>query len=80
MALLEVTNLAVTFRTDDGPVQAVRGVDFSVDPGKVLAIDGDNFLGGGMSIDEVAARRVIGELARELGLSDREAAEAEAKK
>src|SRR5829696_8309504 len=28
-----------------------------------------------MSLDEVAARRVIGELARELGLSEREAAE-----
>ena len=28
-----------------------------------------------MSLDEVAARRVIGELARELGMSDREAAE-----
>ncbi len=38
-------------------------------------LDGDNFLGGGMSLDEVAARRVIGELARELGLTDREAAE-----
>mgnify|MGYP006214242883 CR=1 FL=1 len=30
---------------------------------------------GRMALDEVAARRVIGELARELGLSDREAAE-----
>jgi len=38
-------------------------------------LDGGNFLGGGMSLDEIAARRVIGELARELGLSDREAAE-----
>ena len=38
-------------------------------------LDGGNFLGGGMSLDEVAARRVIGELASELGLSDREAAE-----
>ena len=38
-------------------------------------LDGGNFLGGGMSLDEVAARRVIGELARELGMSDREAAE-----
>ena len=38
-------------------------------------LDSGNFLGGGMSLDEVAARRVIGELARELGLSDREAAE-----
>ena len=38
-------------------------------------LDSGNFLGGGMSLDEVAARRVVGELARELGLSDREAAE-----
>ena len=38
-------------------------------------LDSGNFLGGGMSLDEVAARRVIGDLARELGLSDREAAE-----
>ena len=38
-------------------------------------LDRGNFLGGGMSLDEVAARRVIGELARELGLTDREAAE-----
>ena len=38
-------------------------------------LDGGNFLGGGMSLDEVAARRVIGELARELGMSEREAAE-----
>ena len=38
-------------------------------------LDSSSFLGGGMSLDEVAARRVIGELARELGLSEREAAE-----
>jgi N-methylhydantoinase A len=38
-------------------------------------LDRGNFLGGAMSLDEVAARRVIGELARELSLTDREAAE-----
>ena len=38
-------------------------------------LDSKNFLGGGMSLDEVASRRVIGELARELKMSDREAAE-----
>src|SRR5262245_30205501 len=38
-------------------------------------LDSGNFLGGAMSLDEVASRRVIGELARELGLSEREAAE-----
>src|SRR5262252_2049764 len=38
-------------------------------------LDSKNFLGGGMSLDEVASRRVIGELARELKMSEREAAE-----
>jgi N-methylhydantoinase A len=38
-------------------------------------LDSKNFLGGGMSLDEIAARRVIGELARKLGMSEREAAE-----
>jgi N-methylhydantoinase A len=38
-------------------------------------LDSKNFLGGGMALDEVAARRVIGELARELKMSEREAAE-----
>jgi N-methylhydantoinase A len=38
-------------------------------------LDRSHFLGGDMSLDEVAARRVIGELARQLGLGDREAAE-----
>jgi len=38
-------------------------------------LDRSNFLGGSMPLDEVAARRVIGELAQELGLPDREAAE-----
>ena len=38
-------------------------------------LDREHFLGGGMPLDEVAARRVIGELARQLGVSDREAAE-----
>ena len=39
--LLNVSNLTVDFRTDDGVVQAVRGVNFSVEPGKVLAVVGD---------------------------------------
>lgn len=38
-------------------------------------LDAKHFLGGGMSLDEVAARRVIGELARQLGMEEREAAE-----
>ncbi|HSS86779.1 MAG TPA: hydantoinase/oxoprolinase family protein, partial [Reyranella sp.] len=38
-------------------------------------LDSKNFLGGGMSLDEIAARRVIGDLARELKMGEREAAE-----
>ena len=38
-------------------------------------LEKDNFLGGAMPLDESAARRVIGELAAQLGLSEVEAAE-----
>ncbi len=38
-------------------------------------LEKDNFLGGKMALDELAARRVIGELAGKLGLSETEAAE-----
>ena len=33
-ALLEVSNLAVSFNTADGLVEAVRGVSFRVEPGR----------------------------------------------
>ena len=48
MALLEVKDLHVTFPTDDGPVQAVRGVSFSVEKGKTLGIVGES--GSGKSV------------------------------
>ena len=48
MALLEVTNLRTTFRTDDGIVTAVDGLNFSLDRGQTLGIVGES--GSGKSV------------------------------
>ena len=40
--LLEVKNLKVSFHTYAGEVQAVRGVDFTLDAGKTMAIVGES--------------------------------------
>jgi peptide/nickel transport system ATP-binding protein len=40
--LLEIKNLQVGFKTGDGLVQAVRGVDLTVMPGETLAIVGES--------------------------------------
>ena len=42
MSLLEVSDLRVSFPTADGVVQAVRGVSFSIEPGRTLGIVGES--------------------------------------
>ena len=44
-AILDVKNLKVSYHTYAGEVQAVRGVSFNVDRGKVLAIVGESGCG-----------------------------------
>ena len=45
MALLEVNDLKTYFRTDDGIVKAVDGVNFTVEKGKTLGIVGESGCG-----------------------------------
>ena len=40
--ILEVNNLRVSFRTYNGKVQAVRGIDFKLFEGETLAIVGES--------------------------------------
>jgi peptide/nickel transport system ATP-binding protein len=55
MSLLEVQDLAVSFNTADGVVQAVRGISFAVERGRTLGIVGES--GSGKS---VATQTIVG--------------------
>ena len=46
---LQVSDLRVRFDTDEGPVYAVNGVSFTVEPGEVLALVGESGCGKSMT-------------------------------
>jgi oligopeptide/dipeptide ABC transporter ATP-binding protein len=53
VALLEVRDLHVSFSTPDGRLDAVRGLNFSVEPGKTLGIVGESGSGKSVSTQSI---------------------------
>jgi peptide/nickel transport system ATP-binding protein len=63
--LLEVEDLTVSFPTDEGMVHAVRGVNFSLEPGHVLGIAGES--GSGKSVTSLVIMGLLPRSARVAG-------------
>jgi microcin C transport system ATP-binding protein len=57
LTLLDVENLAVSFRVGDGHVEAVRGVSFSIDRGETLALVGES--GSGKSVTALSVLQLL---------------------
>ena len=56
-ALLDVQNLRVSFSTEEGTVQVLKGLSYSLPPGKVLAVVGES--GSGKTVHALSLLRLL---------------------
>ena len=68
MSLLEIRNLMVEFDTAMGPFRALKGVDYTVETGEVLAIVGES--GSGKSVAMLATMGLLPDTCDGQGRSD----------
>lgn len=55
--ILQVEDLAVSFKTDEGTVRAVRGVSYDVQPGETIGLVGES--GSGKSVSNLALMGLV---------------------
>jgi microcin C transport system ATP-binding protein len=57
MSLLDIKNLGVRFNLEDGPIEAVRGIDILVDKGETVAVVGES--GSGKSVTALSVLQLL---------------------
>ncbi|MGI9501188.1 MAG: ATP-binding cassette domain-containing protein, partial [Geminicoccaceae bacterium] len=57
MSLLDVKNLSVDFRIENGTLHAVKNVSFSIDKGETLALVGES--GSGKSVTALSIMQLL---------------------
>src|SRR6476620_3626465 len=55
--LLDITNLEVNFKTEEGLLKAIHGISFSVGKGETVAVVGES--GSGKSVTSLSALQLI---------------------
>ena len=60
MPVLEVRNLRTSFFTQDGEIQAVRGISFSIEKGETLGIVGESGSGKSVLLRSIIAGLLLG--------------------